>query len=242
MKKLKQRSYGTALAALLFSSPLAANPLDITNILGSWLNPVGGANVAITNVASQGQDEIRWGSGTPPDSGYNFTPGADILNILLDTTFLLGTFVHVNEPIPSGTAISSVDYDLSFTTNGIPAGLMTTLVFDHNETPNTADPCFNGGANGVGVNINGCADIVTVASALLNSIINVNGELFSFSLLGFSTDGGTTFGLSFESPEGGSNSAGLYAVVKSVPEPFTILLLGIGLMVLGTQRFCWNRA
>ena len=245
MKISKQGTCATALAlsALIFSSPLAADPLDITDILGEWTNAVGGLNVDINNNGGQSTDTIRWGDGTPPESGYDFTPGPDILSIVPGTEFLLGTFVHVNEPIPSGSAISSVDYDLSFSTNGIPMSLMTTLVFDHNETPNGADPCANGGANGVGININGCADIVTVTQAELESTIDVNGQIYDFVLLGFSLDGGNTFDLVFESAEMGSNTVQLYAIVteRTVPEPLTVLLMGLGLVGLGVRRHRLNR-
>ena len=177
----------------------------------------------------------------PAFSGYNFQPGADILGITPDTNFFLGMFEHINEPITSGTAITSVDYKLSFDTNGVPMDLMTTLIFDHNETPNNGNPYE---ATTPGINVNGCADIVTVASAGLSSPIVVNGDNYYFDLLGFSRDGGTTFDLSFESAERGHTRVGLYGIVRSVPvpEPITSLLLGMGLIGLGARRISRNRA
>ena len=233
-----------ALSALFLSGPAAATPLYITNIVGGWSNIVGGQNVTTNNVAAQGTDMITWGNGVPPDSGYHFTPSVDIPNVALDTNILLGTFVHFNEPIPRGTYITSVDYDLSFSTNGLPPSLMTTLMFDHNETRNRANPCADGGALGVGVNSKGCADIVTVTAATLNSPIDVGGEIFFFNLLGFSLDGGMTFDSQFLSPERGSNTVGLYGIVSSVPvpEPGTLSLLGAGLAAAGIRRFRKRRA
>ena len=230
MKKLIR---ATALLAtgLLFSGSSLAALLDINNIVGGWSNPVGGQNVVITNVAAQGTDTIRWGDGVAPDSGYDFTPGADINGVPLNTIFSLGTFVHHNEPIPAGSSITSVDYALSFSTNGVPSALSTTLQFAHNETPNGDDPCADGTANGAGVNINGCADIVTVTSAALNSLITVGSDTYFFNLLGFSTDGGATFSTQFLSAEQQSNTAQLYGIVgQRIPEPTTLLLMAFGLL------------
>lgn len=217
-----------------------ADPLDITSIMGDWVSPVGGASVAIGNVGGQGTDMIRWGDGSAPDSGYNFTPGGDITGVPLDTVFVLGDFTHLNEPIPIGSGITSVNYDLSFSTNGTPSSLMTSLMFSHNETRNASNPCDGGtGANWVGDNSMGCADIVTVTSASLNSPIDVGGEIYFFNLLGFSSDGGTSFQTQFVSPEKGNNTARLYGIVglpQQVPEPSTLFLLGTGLAVVSIKR------
>lgn len=248
MHTSKSRSTAAALAvtALIFSVPAAADPLDITDIVGFWSGPVGGENVVISNADDQATDEIRWGDGDDPDSGYNFTPGPDILAIVPDTAFLLGTLVHLNQPIPSGSSITAVDYNIGFSTNGIPPGLMTTLEFDHFETPNAADPCANGQGADEPINSNGCADIVTVVAAALSSPIDVNGQLYDFELLGFSIDGGSTFAAMFESAEEAFNEVELYAIVTErrvgVPEPLTCLLMGLGLLGLGIQRRRMRRA
>ena len=224
---------------LCVSGPAIATPLDITDIVGGWSNEAGGFDITINNVAAQGTDTILWGS------GYEFTPGGDILGVPLDTNVLLGTFVHINEPIRRGRSITSVDYDLGFATNGVPVSLSTTLMFEHYETYNRADPCADGGPNYVGINSNGCADIVTVLPAVLNSPIDVGGEIFFFNLLGFSLDGGLTFDSQFVSAEHGNNTVELYGVVgqptlvrllseppTAVPEPSTFALLFAGLIGL----------
>jgi hypothetical protein len=54
---------------------------------------------------------------------------------------------------------------------------------------------------------------VTVSQIGINSLITVGGDTYFFNLLGFSTNGGATIKNVFQSPEGGNNSAGLYAMV-----------------------------
>lgn len=140
--------------------------------------------------------------------------------------------------MPIFSSVTDVDYNFGFSTNGVPNALADTFHFDHSETPNGADPCANGGANGVGVNISGCADIVTISSVSLDQLINVGGDLYFFNLLGFSIDNGLTFSDEFQSEEAASNTAQLYGRVTTqrVTEPFTLSLLGAGLAAVAARR------
>jgi PEP-CTERM motif len=216
----------TCVTAIASSGQLFAAPLDITNIIGSWANPVlNTATFVINNVAGQGTDTLRYGepATTSGQSGYDFTPTADIINVALGTAFLLGTFTHLNQPVVGG--LLSIDYMFGFSTNGAPATLSNTFHFLQTDTANVEGQC-PAGPQGPSLSI--CDDFVNISSASLNQPIIVGGDTYHFNLLGFSSDGGVTINSDYQSPEGTNNSVGLYAIV--IPEPGSLALLTLGLL------------
>jgi len=208
--------------------------LTVTNIIGNWTNANAGSGATLVDAAAQGTDTARWGTDAGSgQSGYNFTPaGNKTIGTgtpgTLGVPFLLGTFQHLNNPITS-PFLTTIDYNLSFTTNGIAASLGTLIHFSHNETPNNT-PCA-AGPDGPSVTV--CDDFVTVSESFPDQNVNVGGTLYFFNLLGFSKNGGVTINNTFQSAEGSTNSAGLYAIVTltpiNTPEPDALLLLGTGL-------------
>ena len=209
---------------------------------------------------------LRWGSSTgqgqsglqisnSPASGNVLTNGAAVNNI---------SITHLNRPI-TGTTLSSVDILSTLTLTPVsPTGSALTPVtitfgVDYLETDNGATPCADGGINGVGVNVNGCADIYVTDVKSLNFGFTYDfdgaGSLFgdqtyyiSFfeatnGLNTLSADACAAVGasypcLGFETPEGQDttvNFASLITtekVVINVPEPSTLALGGIGLVAL----------
>lgn len=219
----------------LTASSASEAPLDITNILGAWVNAVGGVVNFNNDAPNQGTDQIRWG-GSPSvadGSGYNFTPSGDINGVAVNTLFALGTFQHINVGINPLSAISAVDYNFSFDTNGVPAFISGVFTFTHNETPNSGI-CPPG-------SVSVCDDVVTVTNDSVNQSITVGDTVYFFNLVGFSTHGGASFANDFLSAEGGVNTAVLYAQVTSeaiseVPEPGTLVLFGTGIAAIVARR------
>ena len=106
------------------------------------------------------------------------------------------------------------------------------FIFLHNETPNAANPCADGGTNGVGVNSNGCADIVT---AFLNpgsfSEFLIGGINYTFGVTGFQIPGGV-----FSSAEDNVNSVllqGSFAAVETFSVPGPVVGAGLPVLIAG---------
>ena len=222
-----------ASAALIVLDPLAA----------SWINVNPAAGITVDN-SDPTAPTLRWGTSTGSgQSGYDFETAATPLNIVLPPTpsadFSLGDFTHHNNPI-TGTSLTSatLQIEAGVTVDGVDVGTRTFLFdFTHEETPNGADPCANGEPNGSGVNVNGCADIITVTTSTLSDSFLVGGVEYTLSITGFQATSGPDAGTivsSFETVEEATNTAVILANadLTEVPEPITLLMFGSGLLLL----------
>ena len=216
-----------SVAATFIASMASAAVVDVTSISGFWKNAAPGSTVGLNG---QGTSEIRWGNSTGAgQSGYNFeaatTPALNVTS-----PFYVGDFVHLNFPITGG-AIDSVELDLTVggTVDGVAFSIGGTYLFDHFETPNSANPCAAGGTQP-------CPDLVTVLGGVtFSDSITLEGEEVFLSLDGF------TAGTQFLTKEGQANRAQLFASFSAqpfsvVPVPASLPLLLAGVMGLGALR------
>ncbi len=236
----------TLAAALVATAlPLAADASVVTfsNVVGTWSNASPEGVIAGNGTATP---TLRWGDATTPagPSGYNFVANPMIPPLNVPPTpspdFRLGTFTHLNNPIlpPFLTSVRltvTADVDVNGT---LFADRNFVFNFTHIETLNTAEPCQFGGANGQGINDNGCADRVTVSISTSTSSFTIGSEQFTVTIRGFEVDG--VLVNQFLTRERTDNVAELIAFVTErdlvIPTPAALGLFGIGLLGLAALR------
>jgi hypothetical protein len=221
------RTFSATLLSAIFGlgCHLTVEAIQVDLVDGDWINPVTATSVAIVNSPTPGlvPSTARWGTlPTGPQSGYDFLASATPFNALTNgTPFALGTFSHINLPIPSGSAIDSIDLYLQI---GNLFSFNTLIGIDHNETPNSPPPGD---------------DIVTITNSTANLAFTYLGTPYYFNLVGFSQDGGNTFSTVYQTQENAVNTTTLYGKITESPVPdsgTTMVMLGLSLLGCGAIR------
>lgn len=274
VKHLRSGLLALAAASSLMAAPVARADM-ITGIVDTWTLGVVGAFDCTTAAFTPGASgtscaaqAMHWGTST--GSGQS---GLSIANLPAGSVNTNGPSVantsvtHTNQPI-TGNSLDSVVLDSTLTLTPLVPSKPTlgsvTLHFtiDFQETPNGDNPCAGGGANGVGVNINGCADIFAISANALNfpfyydldgagplqnqlyyiSFFEQTSGLNPLPAVACAAVGVASPCLGFRTPEQANTTFQFAAVITStpvqigVPEPGTLASLAAGLFALGAMR------
>ena len=249
MKNIGSTARAVAISAFalttVLAAPAAAATVSFENVRGAWSNAIGSSATYTNNDSANAQ--VRWG--VPQgygQSGYNFI-GSDFGPISVNSpyssgAFTMGEFQHLNFPISSGTSITGITllFTAEVIVDNVNLGDRTfTYNFTHFETPNQGNSCANGGANNSGINVNGCADRVTMNFNASSDTFMIGADTYTLDIAGFLVGGNPSDG--FWTKEQASNSAfiqgkiNLYSLAAGVPEPSTWAMMIIGFGGVGTM-------
>ena len=262
---MKRRSSKALMAAtlILSSSGVIAAPIttwtvDVTTIFDtSSVFPSTGITSSSTSLSWGSSNQSGIDISDSPSSTLVNTNGAAVGNVKI---------THRNQAI-SGTSLDSVNILSTLTLtphtpSGGPSVGPNTIPFGVNfkETPNNADPCADGGANGSDVNAAGCADIFVIDKNSLNfeffyddidgsgitgrsyfiSFFELTNGLNPLSNAACSAAGAANGCFGFETPEGANTTFQFASLITTervgIPEPGILALFGAALSALFFTR------
>lgn len=226
-----------------------AVPITLQNTTGTWttytLAPAalwdGGTYAspfvqAINYPGTNGaiKNGLYWGESDTggPQNGLLFNPTSNGSVITLGATFTLGALTHYNNSIWLDTAITNANLKLQLSLAG--TNSITTGPFDYDfsifETPNSGTcPAWQASSTL-------CDDKISFSAASISQQFSLDGQLYSFNLLGFYTNPSTIVS-DMITTEQIATTRNLMASITAVPTtpvpaPAALWLLGSGLLGL----------
>ena len=219
MKKISMQLL--VLAVLLSAGPAAMASMQLTQVDGNWMNPVGGNSALIEYVydvdvtyGNGQQDQIRWGKPYTDlgSSGLAITgAAAPARRVDIGTPFQVAELLHINNTVYLHTSPSEVELHLELWFS-CQSSAAFNLDFGIYETPNQPGQPLS-------------HDTIAFPTSYDPKPIEIEGRDYMLQLLGFGT-GPMDIVDGLVTPETETNRPILWAII--VPEPATICLLGIG--------------
>ncbi|MCD6569746.1 MAG: PEP-CTERM sorting domain-containing protein, partial [Deltaproteobacteria bacterium] len=216
---------------LLVLFALPAHALTISSVDGTWGAVTGGYNINYyydisVSYGNGLEDQVRWCTPVYPlsneQSGLGFTGVAPPpVSFDIGEAFEIGQLRHFNNVIYGGPDSADLTISLVFSD---PEGLSGTydFTFQINETGNVP-----GSSD----------DIITFPSSYPEESYNIGGTLYTLQILGFGPDVDNLMD-ELVTHENETNSTLLWGKVTTtvVPAPYTLFLLGSGLIGLAGFR------
>ncbi|MBC3809716.1 choice-of-anchor K domain-containing protein, partial [Undibacterium seohonense] len=193
---------------------VGVDTISVNDLDAGFVNAVNTSGGAVTGVNVDATDafvdRLLWGTGNP-QSGYElvdtvgFTSAAGTA-VTLGQLFEVGKFTHNNFPV-SGASLDKTDLTISFDVviNGVSTNVPFTVVLDHTETTNTADP-------------EASKDIIDLPAT--SSTINIAGQNYVVNLNGFKDANGNLV-TQIKTSENAASTFGIFASVTTV-EPLPV--------------------